>query len=165
MRKEISGSGFSLVEVMIGSSIILIGFFALISAFNGYLRIASANANTLQASLLAEEGIEAVRLLRDNGYAANISALSNDTNYYLSWNGSGWVATTTRILVDSLYERKFVLSAVNRDNATDRISTAASGVTVDTHARKATVTVSWLNQSRATTTVSLATYVTDIFSN
>ena len=166
MKTASSQRAFSLVEVMVAITIILVAFLALVTLFGNYVRIAASNTNTVQASLLAEEGIEAVRLLRDGGYSANIGALSNGTNYYLSWNGSGWIATTTQVVTDGVYKRSFVLSAVNRDNTTGQIKPAGSGTTLDTNARGVAVTVSWLPVgSSATTSVSVSTYITNIFAN
>ncbi len=165
MKKARRHGGFSLAEVAVAAAIILAGFAALLSSFGSYIRIAAANSYSVSGSLLAEEGIEAVRLMRDDGYAAKVGSLANGADYYLSWNGSAWISTTTRSLVDGLYERKFVLAAVNRDNASGQISAAASGVTLDPDAKKVTVTVAWRTPAGATTTLSIPTYLTNLFSN
>jgi len=166
MKRASARGGFTLVEVMVAITIMLVAFLSLMYAFGTYVRIAAANTNTVQASLFAEEGVEAVRLLRDGGYSANIGALANGTNYYLSWNGSGWVATTTPVISDVLYTRRVVFSAVNRDNTTGQIAPAGSGTTLDTNARGVTVSVSWLPAgTSSTSTVSVSTYITNIFAN
>lgn len=161
MKKRDLKKGISLVEVVIGSAIILVAFLSLIGTYNVFLRASFANTNTVQASLLVEEGIEAIRIFRDSGWMANIAPLSNNTDYYFYWNSSTWTATTTSVLVDGIYERKFVLAPVYRSSS-DVI--APSG-TLDANIKKATVTVSWLSPAGATTSLSAATYITNLFAN
>ena len=152
--------GIGLVEVLIATAIILITLSGLIAAYNFYLKNALLNLKTLQASLLAEEGIEALRSLRDTGFATQIVPLGTGTTHYFGWTGSTFTATTSNILIDGFYERKFVLDPVYRDSA-DKI---AGGGTLDPNTKKVTVSVSW-RVGNSTTTRSIATYLTNLFNN
>lgn len=150
--------GIALVEVVVGTALIFLALTGLVTAYNVFVRTGSATVNTLQATYLLEEGVEAVTSIRDFGWTSNIASLSPGVDYYLSWNGSRWLATTTVLKVDNVYTRYFTLENVNRDSS-DNI--AGSG-TLDGGTKQLTVSVSW--QNAATTTVrSLSTYITNLF--
>ncbi len=153
--------GITLVEVLVATAIILSFLIALISVHNTYLRSSFSNLDQIKATYLAEEGIEAIKGLRDTSWTTNIAPLVNDTSYYLVFAGSQWATSTVPTLIDSKYTRKVVLSAVNRDTSSD-ITT--SGGSLDSNTRKVNVTVSWSTGS-ATSTRSIDTYITNLFSN
>ena len=115
-----------------------------------------------KGAYLAEEGIEAVKIIRDTGWS-NITNLTDNTNYYLYFDTSSstnniWKATSTASLVDSIFTRIFTLNPVYRD--TDG-RVVQSGGTLDLHTKKITVSISWKSKI-ATTTKSLSTYIADI---
>lgn len=153
--------GITLVEVLVATAIILSFLIALISVHNTYLRSSFSNLDEIKATYLAEEGIEAVKGLRDASWTTNIAPLVNGTSYYLVYTGTLWATSTTFALIDSKYTRKVVLSAVNRDASSD-ITT--SGGSTDANTRKVNVTVSWSTGS-ATSTRSIDTYITNLFGN
>ncbi|MCR4311066.1 MAG: hypothetical protein NUV54_00635 [Candidatus Taylorbacteria bacterium] len=161
MRKnKLYNQGTSMIEVVVGTALLFIATSGLLTAYSVFVRAGMNTLASVQASYLLEEGIEVMGTLRDAGWSTNIASLSNDTPYYLDWNSSLWTTTTTPSKIDSQFTRFVVLGAVKRD-ANDNIS--GSG-TVDAGTKKVTVTVSW--QSGATTTSrSLSTYMSDLFSN
>jgi len=162
-RKNIFLSkGLSLVEVVIATSIILVFFMALVGVYNTYIQRVRANIDTVKAIYLTEEGIEAVKFLRDSGWTANITPLTIGSNYYLNFSGGMWKTTTSNIYTDGVFERKLVFQNASRDPVTSDIVT--SGGTVDNNLRLVTVSVSWLNHG-ATTTKSISTYITNLFTN
>lgn len=154
--------GVSLVEVVVGSAIILLAIGAITATFTLFLRSEFDNVNQVQAALLAEEGIEAIRSIRDAGYTTGILPLSTSTPYYLVWNSasSTWATSTSMSLVDGQFLRKVTFANVYR-NATDDI--AATG-TYDSGTRLVTVRVSWAAPG-GTTTRTLSTYIANLFSN
>ncbi|MBX4189126.1 prepilin-type N-terminal cleavage/methylation domain-containing protein [Candidatus Parcubacteria bacterium] len=153
MQKE---QGISLVEVLVATSIILVALMALIGTFNLYVKIALGNAASAEAAYLAEEGVEAMKLIRDSSWSTNIAPLTVATDYFLTFQSSTWKATTTYALIDSRFERKIQLAAVNRDVS----SNIAAVGTPDVNTRLVTVNVSW-NDHGVTTTKSIATYITN----
>jgi Tfp pilus assembly protein PilV len=161
MKRRSSNRGFSIVEAIVASALCLGVLLGIAGAFSATLQSAFNNTPRVQASFLEEEGLEAVRVLRDNGWAANIAAKSTATNLYLTFTGGTWQWTATNTFVDSTFERKVVLDSVNRDGSQNIVS---SGGSVDNAIRKVTVTVSW-RQGNATTSKSLVTYLTNIFNN
>ena len=160
MTNLAKNKGFGLIEIVIGSAIILSGILAIIASYTAYVQYALSNEKNVEAENLLEEGLEAMSLLRDKGWAVNISALSTTTTYYLSWNGSYWATTASAQYVDGMFLRSINLGDVRRDG-TDAI--ADSG-TYDPNTRKITATVSFW-QGHATTTQSISTYIANLYSN
>jgi Tfp pilus assembly protein PilE len=158
-----SQGGFSIVEAIIGVTILAFVFIGLIAAYNQYIHVSNNTIPLIQASNLLEEGIEATKTLRDVSWALKISTLSTSTSYYLSFSAStsAWSATTTSSLIDNLFLRTMTLSDVKRD-VNNRI--VISGGVYDSNTKLITVSVAWKN-SKATTTRSLQTYITNLFSN
>lgn len=150
--------GISLIEVVVGTAVILLVLTGLIAAYGLYIRAGFSSLNTIQSAYLLEGGVEAVTTLRDQGWSANIANLTIGTNYYLVWNGTRWTAVTTPTLIDAVYDQHFTLGNVYRD-ANDNI--AASGA-LDSGARLLSVFVSWRGVA-GTTTKSVATYLMNLF--
>lgn len=154
--------GMSLIEVVIaaaiigGSIVFIMGIYASLSS------LSFRNTARIQSAMLAEEGIAALKTMRDAGWSSRIASLTVGTTYRLNWSGSYWQATTSAALIDDQFDRTFVLSSVSRDNIDSDIVT--SGGTVDSNSRKVTISVSWLDGG-ATTTKSLESYLFNIFSN
>lgn len=157
-RRQISG--FTLIELLVGTSVLAIVFVSLSTAYNLYVGHGLSNNRTIKAAYLLEEGVEAVKFWRDISWTANIATLTVSQPYYLYWNGTGWVSTTTSQSVDGSYLRSFKLDQVYRDGVSD----IASSGTLDPNTRKLTVSVSW-TQAGTTTTRSLSTYITNLFGN
>ncbi|MCX6795111.1 MAG: prepilin-type N-terminal cleavage/methylation domain-containing protein, partial [Candidatus Falkowbacteria bacterium] len=63
-------SGFSLIEIMVIISIVLVGMIGVLSLLVQNIQAQSINKNRFIAYQLAQEGIEVTRALRDN-YAVN----------------------------------------------------------------------------------------------
>ncbi len=143
--------GFSVVEIIVASAIIVTVITAIGGGWQLYLKtVRSANEYTMAANL-SEEGAEAIQLLRDSGWNTNISPLSLNTNYDLYWNGTTYKATTTPQLIQNKYRRIVNFSSVERD-AFDNIVT--SGGTVDANTRKATISIYIQSTSTSPTIVS-----------
>lgn len=152
--------GFGLLEVVIGITIISISIFSLIAVAQITSRVSNQNSRSIKASFLLEEGLEAVKTIRDSGWTANIDSLSIGTDYYLEFNGTNWQTTGSNVFIDNVFERKFVVGDVYRDANDDIVSAG----TLDLNAKKLTVFVSWRERS-ATTTKNISTYITNFFDN
>lgn len=156
-----SGKGFALLEALIATALLAVVLAGAIGALLITSQTGTGNGARIEATYLADEGIEAVRLMRDSGWDTNIAGLPTDgTAFYLEWDGSTWIATDTNTYIDGVFERSVVLSNVYRDGSQ---KIAASG-DLDSNARKVTVTVSW-REGDATSTRSLSAYITDLFNN
>ena len=110
-----SQKGFGLVEIIVGLSILSISFFSLMLVARNISRLSSSTTRSLQSVFLLEEGLEAVRSIRDRGWTANIANLSlSPAKYYLNYSTttSRWTATTTPQIVDSVFWRTFIIESV-----------------------------------------------------
>lgn len=153
--------GFALVEALVAAAILSGTLAAAVSAYLVAVRAAGENGDAVEALYLADEGVEAVRDLRDSGWSANIAPLpTGGTPFYLAWNGSAWATSVADTLIDGAFDRSVTLGSVYRDANGD---IAQSGA-LDPNARRVTVTVSW-RSGQASTSRSLSAYVTNLFNN
>lgn len=160
MKVAIKKRGISIIEVVVACSVILVGTISTIAAYGVYTRYALDHDKNVQVAYLAEEALEAVSLLRDDSWTENIIPLSNNTEYYLRWNGSAWATTTAQTYVDSIFLRSVTFYPVYRD-VNKHIDDAGA---LDSDTRKVTVNISYI-EAGATTTTSVSTYLTNIYSN
>ncbi len=151
--------GSGLVEILVAVFIFSIVLGSLITASNMYLSGAAENLNSAKGAYLGEEGIEAVKVIRDTGWN-NISTLLGNVNYYLYFDttSSTWLATTTPTTSDSNFVRTFEVGTVYRDSNGRIVST---GGTLDLNTKKITVSISWQSKN-STTTKNLSTYIMNI---
>jgi hypothetical protein len=152
-------AGLTIVEVVIASAIILAATLALIGVHGFYLKSALSNTDTVKAVHLAEEGIEGMRYLRDDSWQRNIESLSPDTPYGLELIGGVWQAVPN-VWIDGM-SRSVTISSVFRDSSSDIVS---GGGTLDPNTVLVTSSVSW-SSSGATTTKTIATYLTNLWDN
>ncbi|MEK7120470.1 MAG: hypothetical protein AAB840_00065 [Patescibacteria group bacterium] len=155
--KNKNQKGITLMEVVIGASIVVLIFSGIVSVFNFYLRRSINTTDNVKAEILAEEGLEALRIIRDGGFSS-LSNLSKNADYYLEFNGNTYLSTTTEELIDNTFYRKFRLYEVYRDG---NLNIAPNG-TLDADIVKASIFVSWY-ENDATTTRELSTYFANIF--
>lgn len=127
------------MEIVVASGIIAVALSILLAGFALGLRIFRAQAEAREAVLIAEEGAEIVRFLRDADWTDNIVSLTAGTNYYAESSGTTWMLTTTDPgSVQGKYTRTIVFELVYRDGS----DIAPSG-TEDIDARSFTITVTW----------------------
>lgn len=153
--------GATLVEAVVAVSVFLVVVLSLSGVITFSMKAVLENATKVQAGFLAEEGLEAVRLMRDAGWTANIAGQSSGTPFYLEFNGAAWTATETSTTIEGIFERQVVFADVYRDFSQNIVS---SGGTLDPNIRKVTVEVSWLSAG-ATTTRALSTYLANVFND
>jgi len=155
-----NNQGFSLAEIIIACAIITTCIFALMTSATKSIQISRESLYRVQSSFLLEEGAEAVKAIRDASWN-NISALNLGENYYLTFNTSTntWFLNQTPTVIDSLFTRTVVISAVNRNVDND----IASSGTLDTRTKKVTIVVSWPSYDGITKTQELPFYISDIF--
>lgn len=149
--------GNSLVEVVIGAAIlstVSLAFFGTLSVLAGFHQ---KDMLSIKGSLLAEEGLEALRSIKGAGWA-NLSSIPTGQTRYLSLAPSSWGATTTPEVVDGLFYRSFRLSQARRNSSDDIVS---SGGTIDPGTLLADVSVAW-KWKGSTTTITYKAYVTSI---
>ncbi len=149
--------GSLMVEIIVATSIVTVVIIAASLVTQKSIYLARQSVHQSQSAMLLEEGAEATRILRDNGWS-NISSLNLDTNYYLTFTGGTWILSSTPNVVD-IFTRKVVFSSAYRDGSQNL---AASGV-VDNQTKLVTITVSWVEGGQ-TISKNLQFYITDLFS-
>ena len=161
-QKHHRNFGFTLIEVVLAASILTMFMLSSSMYYKKILDVSQDTTRHIQSGFLLEEGIEAVKLLRDTGWSAKIAPLSTTTTYYLYWTGTQWRSTTTKQVVENVFTRSFTIADVKRD-VSDNISAAG---TLDAGTKKVVVGVTWLRKGgRATTTESAEAYIMNLFSN
>ena len=127
-----------MVEILVAVSIIAIAVIAATTVTQKAVQVSRMAFHTSQATFLLEEGAEAVRILRDNGWT-NISALDPGTAYYPVFSSGTWTLSDTPNTV-GIFTRTVSVASVTRDNITKDI--AGSG-TDDPGTKLVTISVSW----------------------
>lgn len=147
-----SQRGFGIIEIIVAVSI-----FVIIAATGTITVLHAFSVNRLgdeetEATLFAQEGIEAVRSIKNqdwNNLTTGIYGLSNLSD---SWVFSGLSNTAGK------FTREVVVSEVQRDGSGDIVESA--GV-VDDDTRRITSTVTWNFSPARSNLVELATYLTN----
>lgn len=152
IRALLKRSGFGLVEVVVGVSLLTLVLVYTFSASATFLSAGRLETERTQALYLTEETLESVRFVRDTNWTS-FQALPLNTNLYIARAGS--ITATTAPQTVGVFTPVFRLYAVNRDASTKDIVT--SGGAVDTGTRFITATTTWSKGS-----VALSTYVADI---
>jgi len=144
---------FGLVEIVVVTAIVSATLAGFLQASILSIRLLRTEQDNLEATLLAQEGMEAVRSVRDESWTNNIAPLTNGTIYYPIVVNNKWtIGTNNPGVFNNRYTRKVVFNQVFR-NGTDDI---ASSGTIDSETRKVTVTVSWINKQ-----IQLTMYLTN----
>jgi hypothetical protein len=131
------------------------------------MRTGLSNTNKIQATYIMEEGVEAIRYLRDGGYSSNINTLISGVPYYLLFDGSNWSTTITSSLIDNKFDRTITIADVYRRDSDDDIVDILSSdpKTLDGSTVQATVKVMWDGLGIAQEEISSIIYLTDFFNN
>jgi len=91
-------SGFTLIEVIIGVMVLTIAIVSATSLLTSVIKTNVSNARHVQAYYLAQEGIEAVRNIRDTNWLHNLHfnangvypSFSTGYSYAISLRSEGW---------------------------------------------------------------------------
>ncbi len=163
MKNRNLKKGIMLAEVLIAVFIFSVILGVLVTINNLYLTSVSSSLKSVKALYLAEEGMEAVRIIRDTNFS-NFQNLTEGESYYLYFLNSAsstWEATTSDLYKDvGGIDRWFVLNPIRREY--NQIATSTGNIVPNT--KKVTVYVSWDDKS-GTITKSLSTYLTKLIKN
>ncbi|MDD5639504.1 MAG: hypothetical protein PHR47_01710 [Candidatus Pacebacteria bacterium] len=106
-KDKFYNNGFIIVEVLLAISILAMFFVAFIGAIIYNRQIYKNASNRQSAILLAEEGIEAVRNIRDGDF----DSLFNGS-YELSDEGGKWSLDTNLDKPGNFFTRRIVISSI-----------------------------------------------------
>lgn len=151
----LNNKGQSLLEVIL--AVALFGFIcsALVSMSLGGFSSLRQGGEYIEAEAYAQEGIEAVRAVRDSAWNKIIYNNSAVTSTGNIWQFVGENTSSTF----GKYKRTIVFANVCRD-AFNNI-TACPGSYTDLNSKQATVIVSWLSEHNAVNTIQKITYLTN----
>src|SRR3989338_2006653 len=102
-----TSNGFSLVEIILASSVFVLLVTALVGSYLYGQEATMLAGNRARATMLAEEGLEAVRNIRDPAFAN----LTNGT-YGLTTTGNQWNLSGSSDVID-IFTRQMVISSVD----------------------------------------------------
>lgn len=149
-----------LIEIILVVGIISASFFAIAELAFMSMKASAERSERARALAVAQEGLEAVRTIRDAGWTANIASLSFGSTYYVATSSNQWVLTATDPgLIANRYVRTAVIDNVSRDINDDIVDV---GGTDDPGTKKVTMTVTWGVPQKS---VELVTYITNILKN
>jgi len=140
MKYATKEAGITLIEVVIGISIIAVAAVAIGYSINAYVSARAALLSDLKAAYLAEEGYELIRSIRDDDWMT-LDALSLGALHYLDVSSTTATVTGTPEVIDGEYTRSFELNALYRNASDDVTTSGAPGATVDDGGRTLEVNV------------------------
>lgn len=151
-KPSLAKKAFSLIEIMLA-----IFVFTLFSVSVVYLSLDTASRATQveiknEGLLYAEEGMEAVRNIRDRDYFDLVTG-----EYGLNLSSDTWTLVAAPEVIDAYYERTVSIEDVYRDVNGD---IAATG-TLDLQTKKVTVTVDWLWKNLVPKEATVTSYFTN----
>ncbi len=157
-------NGFLIVEVLVAVGIMAALSVAIFGVTTVYLKSSTSVRETMQANMLGQETMEAIRSFRDsilwnNDDAQNqydgLGVVATGVNYHAEKSGDNppkWMLVQGNETVGE-FTRRAVFENVQRDG--NNIITQSGG-TADPDTKKVTVAVSWKNKN-----VELITYLTN----
>lgn len=155
----------SLIEVLIGAAIVATAIVATVLSFRLLLAAGAENLERVQASYLAEEGIEVVRGMRDEDWSA-FAGLTSGTTYYLHYDGMSWSINTTATSTDGFTRTVRLRDVYRRTSDSDIVpATSTAPKAVDTQTRFVTVAVTWNSSRFGVRTIELSSYLTNLFTS
>ncbi len=149
--------GISIVEVLVGVALFSIVVVFIANALGLFLANATVVRERSKATLLAMEGQEMVRHLRDQNWN-EISSRTVGTDYHLAIAPDVIELNTTPEIVDGAYTRTITFENLYRNASDDIVAAGAPGATLDAGGRLVTVEVVWDGN-----TVALDTVLTNLF--
>ncbi len=129
-------------------SLAFLGTFAVISKFH------EKNLRVIKAGLLAEEGIEALRIIKERDFSAlaTMAQTGPTTPRYLAVSTTTWNVSGTPEVIDNLFYRYFVVRPAYRTASSDPTETS-TGNTLDPNTVYVDVHVEWQWRNSTTTNI------------
>ncbi|MCK5510222.1 hypothetical protein KAI65_01580 [Candidatus Parcubacteria bacterium] len=98
MRKSFNNKGFSILEASVVMGVVSIGILGVFSLILQNIQVQKVNKNILIASMLAQEGLELVRNIRDDNWII----AGNDWDLDIAgWNNDDFTIDYAMILADA----------------------------------------------------------------
>lgn len=160
-----ASSGQILVEILISAIIFIFVSLSVAYVSTTSLRAVPSSAIGITASFLGKEEGEALRaIVRENWANIRNLATTSANKYYTYSNGSKWLVSTSTgtetVTLNAIpFTRYFYLDEVYRSTSTSPGDIVGSGGYYDPSTIKATVIVSWTDNTGYTNTASQTMYL------
>ena len=123
-----SRGGQTLIEAMVAIAIAMLVVTALIGLGVRTIRAATISRNISVAASYAQQGIEAIRSIRDRGYDHLASCTANPSRIYWHPTESHWACQAGEEVVDSIFTRSFTVTESPVGKLQVRVTVAWSDV-------------------------------------
>ncbi len=151
--------GISIAEVIVASAIISVFMLSIANVYNNLVKLSVENTYKTQAVFLLDEGVEAMKMMRSYSWS-DIASSTPGVDYYLIWQNNRWQATTTLVISDDVFIRKYNVQNVYRDANT--LNIVYSGGVSDNNSKIINMKVEW-NYKNATNTKDTSFYLINIY--
>jgi len=153
--------GFAVLEIVVAAGIISIVLLGILQLVSQSIQPINTSVRQAQAVFLAEEAIEVVKVLRNEGWKSNIATLTNSATYYPTISANNWTLSATDPgPINGIHTRTVVLDAVYRDGSSD----ISSSGTLDDNTKKITATITWSERNQSRSFV-ISSYLTNFLDN
>lgn len=161
LRVSVKNSGQSLLEVILAMAIFVAIAGTLITMSVGGFRGLEQGGEQTEAEGLAQEGMEAVKSIRDRAWNENTYG---PTGVQVQPSGGQWQFTgagtnQTGLGTNGKFTRAITFNDVCRDTGNNIV--VCPGFYTDVHAKKATVSVTWTTRGGQSNTVQKVAYITN----
>lgn len=157
MQSYLYNRGVTVVEVLIGTTIILVVLVGITSAITQIVQARGSINSDLKVLYLAESGHEYLRYLRDDDWS-NIDGLTPDTYYYFDISTTSIAITTTPEVIAGEYTRRFHVRELYRDGSDDIVASTTGLGTVDPEGYEI-----WVDVGSSSGTTTLKGILTNLF--
>ncbi len=138
-RRKCIQHGIGMIEIMVAVVVIGLGLVGVVSLFSYSLRIQNNERQRVRAAVYLEEGMEAVRAMRNESWAG----IPVPGIYYLQLSGGAWSLTASNPgLIDGIYTRRIIVIPAYRAGG-NLLDQGAGGGVVDPDSVKIRVEVTW----------------------
>lgn len=136
--------GISLIEVIVVIFVATVLLFSISQVAALSFRISSEKKLEYRAVLYVQEGIEAVRAMRDESWAAKIAPLTASTTYYFIPTANSWTLSTSDPgKLDGAFTRALVSQPMHRDASDNLVPAGTPGSVYDPDTKRVSVGVMW----------------------
>lgn len=146
--------GLTLIEILLAVTIFTIFSLGIFYLSLDTLRRDTNTVNSNEALFYAEEGLEAIRNMRDINYLQ----LSNG-DHGLAYSGGIWSFVEAPERVEDFYDRTITIEDVYRDGSGNIDSTGAG--TLDPETKKVTSSLSWLQNGVIPKNITISAYISN----
>ena len=160
-KKQTQPNGFGIVEIIVAIAVISLTFLSIYQLLLTSARLMNDDTRRIEALYLAQEGIEVVRLLRNQSWSSGIAPVIPETLYYPMLENNAWTLSRSDPgPQNGRFTRTIMLHTAYRDSN----DTLSESGTEDPDTRKVTVTVTWQEREQARS-VTLETYLANFLNN